>query len=588
MILFTLLFSATGPPPIPTVNLQEVALTLIKHGRQTLTEILYLTKLRGWNDRILLRKALLVLVQQNCVNVFLKVNEHEHQSEYVYDASMERMLQINRMPRFLDYIRSEMTHYESALVETLLHHGRLRLAQMPDAVQAVWKSQGLEMELHNFDIQELKNAIQCLVSERLIERVPLCTLSPPIAPKRQSNKSSTIAKRRVQARAAYDDEDSIVREAENTLHWSRYSMQRFSLDGIPEFEDLGEALLKGGVPHPTETQAGEIEHQDNHRSAKRKRGLTAPPVRGSTHSATGTASGTVYSTVLWRVNNEGFQRKFLLQEILKVIVEAYELSENEMMRSLVQVMLSAAEFSSFRQSKATLLSSVSFEEICKESKKLRVSLSTEDIRKGLQFLVGNLKATAGDSLITTISSTYESTYRIDAEKCMSLGRRLALMSILRQKYGQVACRIWNMLLHEQQMEQKLIAEKAMVSNIEAREALYAMLKDGFLTLQDIPRNADRAPSRTVYTWRASLTTASVRIAVDLYKTAGNIMARLATETLARAELFEMVELVSAGRLDPAQLNENDLQKMQKVTRALETAAMRIDSQLILFEDTLQL
>lgn len=566
-----------------------------------------MTKLRGWTDRISLRKALLVLVQQNCVDVFLKVNEHEHQSEYVYDACMERMLQINRMPRFLEYIRSEMSHYESALVASLLHHGRLRLAQMPDAVQAVWKSQGLETELDNFDMQELKNAIECLASERLIERVPPCTLSPPVVQKRQPKKATSLTKRRVQARTAYDDEETMVREAENTLQWSRYLMQRFSLDGIAEFADLDKS---------NGTHAGEVAQPKSHsrqatsRLAKRKHddystkpqinlgdpskgpssleGLLATSTTTATEAKVGSSDAGIPNALLWRVNNEGFQRKFILREIFSVIVEAYDLSENEVMKSLVRVMLSAAEFSSFRQAKLTLLSAVTFEEICKESKKMQTGLSTDDIRSGLQLFMGNPVATSDNDLITTIASTYETTYRIDADKCISLGRRLVLMSVMRQKYGEVACRIWNMLLLEHQMEQKAIAEKAMVSNIEAREALYSMLKDGFLTLQDIPRNADRAPSRTVYTWRASLAGASLRMALDLYKTAGNLMARLATETLARAELFEMVELVSAGRLDPAQLNENELQKMQKVTRALETAAMRVDAQLVLFEDTLQL
>jgi DNA-directed RNA polymerase III subunit RPC3 len=316
--------------------------------------------------------------------------------------------------------------------------------------------------------------------------------------------------------------------------------------------------------------------------------LLAKSTTPATEAKVDPSDAGVPNALLWRVNNEGFQRKFILREIFSVIVEAYDLSENEVMKSLVRAMLSAAEFSSFRQAKLTLLSAVTFEDICKESKKMQTGLSTDDIRRGLQLFMRSPDATSDNDLITTIASTYETTYRIDADKCISLGRRLVLMSMMRQKYGEVACRIWNMLLHEHQMEQKAIAEKAMVSNIEAREALYSMLKDGFLTLQDIPRNADRAPSRTVYTWRASLASASLRMALDLYKTAGNLMTRLATETLARAELFEMVELVSAGRLDPAQLNENELQKMQKVTRALETAAMRVDAQLILFEDTLQL
>lgn len=51
-------------------------------------------------------------------------------------------------------------------------------------------------------------------------------------------------------------------------------------------------------------------------------------------------------------------------------------------------------------------------------------------------------------------------------------------SSCRNKFGPHAIRIWRLLLLNGQMEQKQVAELAMVPKEEAREALYAMLQAG--------------------------------------------------------------------------------------------------------------
>jgi hypothetical protein len=45
----------------------------------------------------------------------------------------------------------------------------------------------------------------------------------------------------------------------------------------------------------------------------------------------------------------------------------------------------------------------------------------------------------------------------------------------------------------------------------------------------VPRTADRAPSRTFYTFRCNIGSALGRLAADLYRAAGNLHARLAHE-----------------------------------------------------------
>lgn len=54
-----------------------------------------------------------------------------------------------------------------------------------------------------------------------------------------------------------------------------------------------------------------------------------------------------------------------------------------------------------------------------------------------------------------------------------------------------------------------------------RELLYLMFKAGYVSLQDIPRDKDHAPSRTIYTWRANNDVAIGQMGGDIYKSALN-------------------------------------------------------------------
>lgn len=73
-------------------GMQDVITTLVKHGRQTFAELRHLSKI----PTEALRTALVVLIQQNCVSVYLHSSENNRKTEQLYEASIDRMLQIIR------------------------------------------------------------------------------------------------------------------------------------------------------------------------------------------------------------------------------------------------------------------------------------------------------------------------------------------------------------------------------------------------------------------------------------------------------------------------------------------------------------
>jgi len=61
-----------------------------------------------------------------------------------------------------------------------------------------------------------------------------------------------------------------------------------------------------------------------------------------------------------------------------------------------------------------------------------------------------------------------------------------LHSVLMEKYGPTACRIFRLLQEKRLLEQKQVASLAMIPANDARIKLYQMLSGGFVALQVCP------------------------------------------------------------------------------------------------------
>lgn len=105
-------------------------------------------------------------------------------------------------------------------------------------------------------------------------------------------------------------------------------------------------------------------------------------------------------------------------------------------------------------------------------------------------------------------------------------------------------------------------------------------------MQDVPRTADHAPSRTFYTFRANYEIAAARLAADLYRAAGNVHARLAAELGANKELLDLVDLVADGQAPRSALaaHEGELAVVKRNCALLEASLLHLDQQIALFND----
>ena len=105
----------------------------------------------------------------------------------------------------------------------------------------------------------------------------------------------------------------------------------------------------------------------------------------------------------------------------------------------------------------------------------------------------------------------------------------------------------------------------------------------YLGLQDVPRTADHAPSRTFYTWRVNVDSALARLSSDLYRAAGNLHARLMHELGKQRELLELLDLPKVGP-SVMERREDEVAALRAVTGRLEASLLELDRQLCIFAD----
>lgn len=138
------------------------------------------------------------------------------------------------------------------------------------------------------------------------------------------------------------------------------------------------------------------------------------------------------------------------------------------------------------------------------------------------------------------------TLHLQAGTLLAAARAREVEAVVRTRFGPEGVRIVRLLRSAQQLEQKAVGEAAMLPAKHARTLLYRLLKGGAVCLQDIPRAADRAPSRSFYTWRVDERGAAARVAAEALAAAGNALARLVHE----ADAARVGEAAAALALSP--------------------------------------
>ncbi|XP_029821666.1 DNA-directed RNA polymerase III subunit RPC3-like, partial [Manacus vitellinus] len=109
------------------------------------------------------------------------------------------------------------------------------------------------------------------------------------------------------------------------------------------------------------------------------------------------------------------------------------------------------------------------------------------------------------------------TYTVNLHKALASLATATLESIVEERFGSRCARIFRLLLRKKHLEQKQVEDFAMIPAKEAKDMLYRMLSENLVSLQEIPKTPDHAPSRTFYLYTVNVAAAARMLLHRCYK-----------------------------------------------------------------------
>ena len=216
-------------------------------------------------------------------------------------------------------------------------------------------------------------------------------------------------------------------------------------------------------------------------------------------------------------------------------------------------------------------------------------LTASPLLQYLHLLVQNF------DFIQAQSSLGANAFAFNVTKAIRHLRLMLIESFIRARFGLPSARIFKILLSKKMFEERQIAKVAMITSKEVRERLYALLKVGLVHLQEVPKSADHAPSRTIFLWsvpeRANYLQPSKSALFRNFSSkliAGlvNLRDLAVLERRKHSQLLEKVERSDvASNLDllsPAE--QKQLVDLKKVLKVLNVKIDQIFNEFIIFKE----
>lgn len=441
-------------------------------------------------------------------------------SDTLYHIHVDNILHRLRYPRFLLHTRECMGETHEALLEGLLEHGRLRARALFERAESSRGADEKEtLSSPSRRRARAEKAFEDLVEGRFVERVPV-------------GFGDVYA-----GQSADEDEDE-------------------KMDREDREDDRSD-----GSPPPSRSAS----------AAKRRRRNSGG---GGDVSARGDGGGFGEEDDLWRVNADEFNRRFRHVACAALVREKVDDAAGHLLLAMLE--LSRAHEAKVNEERSTPVS---------EAEIVRKVLA-ENADFGVDRAKSTLEKMANDTseLISCVGDAHGGpNYCVNMRRIIDLIRMKEIEAVVRERFGGPACRIFRLLIMKRNLEQKQIAEMAMIPVKDTRELLYKLLKAEYVQIQEVARTSDHAPSRTFYLWRVDLLRVVEHVGRELYRATSHLRARLIHELSQERETLQLLERAQDTSTVPLTTGQRqNLARMRTVATSLESSLLRLDELVCFF------
>ncbi|XP_072139026.1 DNA-directed RNA polymerase III subunit RPC3 [Mobula birostris] len=263
--------------------------------------------------------------------------------------------------------------------------------------------------------------------------------------------------------------------------------------------------------------------------------------------------------IYWQVNFDRFHQHFRDQAIIAAVSSKLDQTSSEIVRTML------------RLSEVTTSSNSSHTQPLSSNEIFRAFPSGYNISK--QVLDQYLTLLSDDPM-EFVGKTGESgggMFVINLHRALASLACATVESVVQERFGSRSARIFRLLLRKRHLEQKQVEDFAMIPAKEAKEMMYRMLSENFISLQEIPKTPDHAPSRTFYLYTVNFQATVRMILQRCYKTVVNLITRREHETRENKRLLEKSQRIEAimASMQATGAEEVQLQEIEEMITAPE-------------------
>jgi DNA-directed RNA polymerase III subunit RPC3 len=155
-------------------------------------------------------------------------------------------------------------------------------------------------------------------------------------------------------------------------------------------------------------------------------------------------------------------------------------------------------------------------------------------------------------------------------------------SLTRERHGDAGLRVLRLLRKEGKMSEATIGKTAMLAPKDVRPLLSAMAAEGLVAMQEVPKSADRNPSRMFYLWYVDPQKTAMGVLGQMYKVLFNIgrrrvgesesgLVRAVLEKRRRSDVEEDVGLLSRNEREVLEEYEGRCERLTVLEMRVEEA-----------------
>ncbi|KAF2085755.1 hypothetical protein K490DRAFT_10284, partial [Saccharata proteae CBS 121410] len=154
-----------------------------------------------------------------------------------------------------------------------------------------------------------------------------------------------------------------------------------------------------------------------------------------------------------------------------------------------------------------------------------------NIQGRLKLVKAHAEILAADprKFVTWVSSRGGGEYKVDVRRLCDILVQTQIETTVSARWGPIATRLVRILNGKGKLDEKQVSNLAMLRSKEVRAALTNMQEAGFVDTQEVPKDATRQPSRTMYFWFYDQDRVRQLILMDTYKGMSRLMQRIKVE-----------------------------------------------------------